>query len=104
MSVCVPRTQAPPLGGLQKTNHLSECLSVVLTLTSLTKLCSLRQSGGVAQVAEVVDALDSGSSGQKAVEVRFFSWAPSVSDGLLSIRKGKGFIGFAGSCMWEVKV
>ena len=31
-----------------------------------------------AQVAELVDALASGASGLKAVEVRVFSWAPSL--------------------------
>ena len=31
-----------------------------------------------AQVAELVDALASGASGLKVVEVRVFSWAPSL--------------------------
>ncbi len=55
-----------------------------LTKKVLTKIGSASIFMRVAEVAELVDALGSGSSGGFLVEVRVFSSAPELTNGLLS--------------------
>ena len=50
-------------------NYECACLMVILGFTD---------AGYWAQVAELVDALASGASFRKEVEVRVFSWAPTI--------------------------
>src|SRR5689334_5982552 len=68
--------RAPPPGRRYTTGRTPLQPEKPLTLRSVSPISRPSE----AQVAELVDAQVSGTCGRKVVEVRVFSWAPSLLD------------------------